>query len=422
MKRWRTSAVVVALTVMVAAGCSSNSHKSNAGSSTEGTNSSSSGQPSGSSTTGGTGGGSVPTVKLMVLADLTGQLNHFPEVVAGAKAAADAVNNEGKVKIDLVECDPGWDPNKGAACGRQAVADKVAAVIAYDGIGGWIGSLAAANIPCIGCSGYSVGEAQSPMYYQLGTGGPTPFAGDGWYAGAANLMPMYGTVVQGFATTISNLNFANVGLATWGDKIAKVVAISSTATDISPYVQQLLAGSPKLIQSNTGHPIDTEISLGLQSAGYHGTISLISESLSPEWVQQLGSAANGMVFSGALPPVTDTSYPGISEFQQEWKASGATADQNEGALDAWAAVHVIANLMQGKSSGSSATLLQAMKSAGTINFAPLPPFNWGQAPIKAFLPNRVYSSDAFISRLENGVLQPIYKNYIDTLSKNVPSS
>jgi hypothetical protein len=37
--------------------------------------------------------------------------------------------------------------------------------------------------------------------------------------------------------------------------------------------------------------------------------------------------------------------------------------------------------------------------------------------LKAFLPNRVYSSDAFISRLENGVLQPIYSTYVDTLSE-----
>jgi hypothetical protein len=285
-----------------------------------------------------------------------------------------------------------------------------------------MGSLTAANIPCIGCAGYSVGETTSPMYFQLGTGGPTPFAAAGWYAGATKQTPFWGTEIQGFASTEANLKYANIGLAPWGDKIAGDVAIPPAATDISPFIQQLLAGSPKWVETETGHPLDTEAILALQSQGYHGRISAISEDWSPEWVQQLGAAGNGLIMTGALPPATDTTYPGIAQFQQEWKASGATTYASEGTLEAWAAVHVIANLLQGKSSTSSATLLQAMKSAGTINFAPLPPFNWSDPPIQAYLPSRVYSSAAFITRLENGVLQPVYKEYIDETSNHVPSS
>jgi ABC-type branched-subunit amino acid transport system substrate-binding protein len=72
------------------------------------------------------------TVKIMIEGSFSGPSLAFPESVTGAKAAVTRINAAGGVngrQIVTVTCDDQGNPNQAAVCGRQAVADKVVAVV-----------------------------------------------------------------------------------------------------------------------------------------------------------------------------------------------------------------------------------------------------------------------------------------------------
>ncbi len=95
-----------------------------------------------------------PPIKLMVMFEGTGAVA-TPEVVEGAKAAADAINAAGGVDgspIVLENCDLKNDPNAATACGNQAVSDGVVAVVSpvSANAGQYFPILEKAQIPVVG--------------------------------------------------------------------------------------------------------------------------------------------------------------------------------------------------------------------------------------------------------------------------------
>src|SRR5204863_2229965 len=94
-------------------------------------------------------------IKLMQIATLTGPSNNVPEDAAAGKAAVKAVNAAGGVNghpLELSVCDDKFDPNGAAECARQAVSQKVAAVVSLNsGFGDKVITiLDAAGIPSVG--------------------------------------------------------------------------------------------------------------------------------------------------------------------------------------------------------------------------------------------------------------------------------
>src|SRR3984957_18683229 len=83
-----------------------------------------------SAATGSTATGSA--IQLMVLNTENGPEANSPEDVAGAQAAAMAINASGGInghQVKIISCNDQFNPNVAAQCGRTAATDHVVAVV-----------------------------------------------------------------------------------------------------------------------------------------------------------------------------------------------------------------------------------------------------------------------------------------------------
>jgi len=81
-------------------------------------------------------------------------------------------------------------------------------------------------------------------------------------------------------------------------------------------------------------------------------------------------------------------------------------------VQAWASVHIIANVLKNAKTVDGAGLIAAMEAAGPIDFAPVAPFDWSK-PSPAFLPRRVFSTSVVYSTVKDGKLVTDGK-FVDT--------
>jgi branched-chain amino acid transport system substrate-binding protein len=113
------------------------------------------------------GGGATKTIKIMALGTSSSPTIAIPEGITGIQAAAKAINDAGGIngaKIAVETCNDASDPNTAASCARQAVQDKVAAVIPYytSQGGSILPILQAAGIPYIGSEGLAPADLTNP--------------------------------------------------------------------------------------------------------------------------------------------------------------------------------------------------------------------------------------------------------------------
>ena len=137
---------------------------------------------------------SASPVKVMDIATLTSPgetVNLYPEAPAGAKAAANAINQHGGIgghPIQIIVCDDQANPDQAATCGRDAVSDHVVAVISQSLFSSsYINELGAASIPLVGNDLYADPDYTSPYSFPVDTSSPALYAG-----GATELMKKYG--------------------------------------------------------------------------------------------------------------------------------------------------------------------------------------------------------------------------------------
>lgn len=155
--RWTAIAAAAILTL---AACSSSKSGGN------GSSGSASAANNVSAATGANG-----VIKLMVVGAVKAKLQDYPDIPAGAKAAAWDINQAGGIngkEVEIEFCNNQDDPNTAAACARTAVSDNVAAAVGINDI------FSTADYPIYTAAGISIiGNA--------GSGNPIDLNGDGVY-------------------------------------------------------------------------------------------------------------------------------------------------------------------------------------------------------------------------------------------------
>ena len=71
-------------------------------------------------------------IKVMVEAPVNTQLPPYPNIPGAAEVYEQYINDKGGIKgrpLEVIICDDKGDPNEGANCARQAVEEKVVAVV-----------------------------------------------------------------------------------------------------------------------------------------------------------------------------------------------------------------------------------------------------------------------------------------------------
>jgi branched-chain amino acid transport system substrate-binding protein len=131
------------------------------------------GSSSSSGTSSGTSGSSVKgsPIKVMAVSVKSSEAVSLPESFSGAEAAVSAINARGGVNghpIKLLTCDTAFDPNKQAACLKQAVADKLVSVSGMAFFPGDVTKiLAPAKIPWFGGTGSIPDDATNPYSFPI---------------------------------------------------------------------------------------------------------------------------------------------------------------------------------------------------------------------------------------------------------------
>jgi ABC-type branched-subunit amino acid transport system substrate-binding protein len=315
-------------------------------------------------------------IKVMAIAASGSPIQNYPDIEAGGKAAAKAINDAGGIKgrdVEFLFCNDQAEANKSVSCAREAVSEKVAAVVGQVSLftNQTLPMLEAANIPSIGLMtpGSQI-DVQSPAAY--------PFSSGAFGDYAALPLGMKERGVKKIATAVADLPpaLADVPLVQEGTKEAGLEYAGTVkippkgVADYAPYAQRVKQlGADALVLVTT--PAQTQglikavESIGLDVLYGHHTISFGESEAAT-----LDGAAEGMLISGPTPSYRDESHPGIKEYNEQVKAAGFGEPImfRTAGINSWLSVYALKEIAE-RVDGEidNASIVEALKTAPEID-------------------------------------------------------
>jgi ABC-type branched-subunit amino acid transport system substrate-binding protein len=362
---------------MAVAGCG-NSHS---GSGTEAA-------AAGGAGTATTGKASGKPILIGELTPLTGQGLNYPTWLAGAQAAARAINAKGGVNgrpVQIVECDDQNNPNQAATCAREMVSKGVVAVAGGASLFGTaIAPILNDNkIAWVGNYPDSAPEFNLPNMMLLDKGPldtGASAAGARARAGAKKVFLAIMDIPQ--SNPLVNLFKQAAGPA--GLKIVGETRIPLTATDLSANVQQAANSGANSVMLFAVDQLQVNFMKTAKQLGLNVIFGANDgANTTSDWVTAAPSSA---VVGGGTPPVTayksyPDKYPGLADFlpnmQAEFKAGNKYADPTQAGyytMHSWLAVKVIAQLAEHLKEINAPSVMNAFNTAKDIKTGVIPPW------------------------------------------------
>jgi ABC-type branched-subunit amino acid transport system substrate-binding protein len=366
-------------------------------------------------------------IKLMTITTLTSGAQPSPEIAAGAKAAAAAVNKTCKLgrPIEITSCDDRFDPNRSAACGRQAVSDDVLAVVApYSCCSdSFIPILEKAGIPAIGGVQSGAAEGTSKISFPMLSGIGTTLAQVTDVASLGGKRLAYAYLDLPGLQTIAGV--VKQQAKELGVTFVAGVPVPATATDMAQYAAQATTSDVDAIMLALGPQGVAGFLKALAQQGTDIQRELIviagANASPPSAIKSYGSAANGLVLSGGAWPASDTSNPGIKQYLEELRAADQPTDAvSDVGVYGWSFTHLIADLLA-KGEVSSAALIKQLTTAGLIKRPELAPIDFGSNPLAGsgdspFATLRYFERGQVVSHVVNGTLTPLSDGFVSELT------
>jgi ABC-type branched-subunit amino acid transport system substrate-binding protein len=422
---WRQAAhpgavvAVLATTALALSACSSGSSSGDASSS----NASSTSAPSSNTGSSGTG---ASKVKLMVITDVASAAVALPQVVTGAQAAVNRINAAGGVnghQLQLLSCNSQANPNNAAGCAREAVADKVSAVVGLESLesGAAIDILQAADIPSVGSTDLSPQDQTSPVSFPIQSGNIQGIAivvlTPGWQDCKHPAIMIDSDVPQ-------LVSAAKLMSALFAPPVtAKVVTITTSTVNVQPAVSALLSGGTDcaFLDETQAGTLPTLQAIYASGGKVKTTIAMSVASTAK--LKELGAAADN-VYGSTYFQIPGTTAA-AQAFSTAFTAIDPTGDQDDNALSAYSAVYLFAAAAAHLTDFSPANVLSAL-NAGKNFATPL------MATVAAFPANsgipgypRVDMFKFYAYQFSNGeysLLQPDPVDITQYVKKVIPAS
>lgn len=354
---------------------------------------------------------------LMVSTGVDTPQGSYPGDFAGAQAAALEINARGGVNghpLEVITCNNENTPAGATRCVRQAVSEKVAAVVGTIPFGAAVfptlekAKVPSSLFPIIGM------DLQAPTNFPINGGGFAEFIGEGIVperAGVTKLGIICGTV-PGFDVTCAN---AKAIAESKGTEVAVQVPLSPTSTTFGGVIQELKsAGVDGVLSYTPVNQIPPLVQAG-SAVGFNPTwVSSLDSFPDPKALESTSKIASKLWLTSVFPPVTSASeYPGMSKYIESMEAAdeqgiaNATTEYQTGtSIHAWAAVHGLAEVAKTiDGEVTSTSLLAALKKAKDINIADL--VTW--SPGAEGLPNYPGLKDdalVYVGPVVDGVYTP----------------
>jgi ABC-type branched-subunit amino acid transport system substrate-binding protein len=391
-------------------------------------------EPTSSATTGAKACGGTP-VKVMSLGDFTSAAAAVgalaPEVPPSARAAVANINRTCQLgrPVKLIVCDSQFNPNQTGKCARDAVSEKVAAVIgAWSAFGdSYMSVIAAAGIPSLGNPGQASTETTSKLSF------PT------WSALAslvARVTLAADTGKKHMVAAALDVPVAKFLLSIMrgaardrGMKLS-VINVPPTATDLSSFAAQAISSGADAVslvmaapQSQAFIKSAQQQGLDLMKTPVYGSVSLVNS----RYVQTVGPRyTTGMYLSGEIMSPTNRTEPSIKRYEAELKAAGENltpVNRTSVGVNAWGSMHMFADLMQGSKTIDAKTVAAKLNSTGLTDWSKygIPPLNFTKSPFAGHPllgKSRIYSEYTRVYRMgANGIPTPLTKDWVSLLHK-----
>jgi branched-chain amino acid transport system substrate-binding protein len=238
--------------------------------------------------------------------------------------------------IDLQVCDSNLNPNKETACFQQAVTNHVAAVVgSFLLFATGMKLLEQAGIPFIGGNGTTLPEFTSPVAF------PADSGEIGWFYGEAALMRQAGVTKPAmmYCDTGSCTLSVQYAQTYWtqsggSGKIKLVLAPLAQPQYTAQAASTASGGTNGVLLASATQAIPKMVT-DLRQASFKGPVALIDSFVDTSTVTAMGSYANGLLVSGLLDPVTQTSNPGVTAFVNAMSSEDPSAPKDGLAEHSW---------------------------------------------------------------------------------------
>ena len=305
-------------------------------------------------------------INLMAIGPINAPGFALPSIPVGAQVAIDDINKAGGLNghpVKLIVCNDKNDPNTATACARQAIKQKVAAVVGGLSVFDLkiVPFLQKAGIPWIGPSTpdaytqpnmFDIGNEGLPGYVAIGT------------ALAQQGCKKVGIVVSAFGPAIAQQQIA-AGVKASHAQVVSSIQAPATGVDWAPIVANARSAGADCIGAGTG-PTETPGLIGAINTGRKLKLVLLEGGLPPTLIQQLGAGANGVfAVAGYLPFSSKTGL--VQSLRAKAKAKAPKVPLDTFIDNGYAAVEVVAHAAKGLKQVNASTLMKALPKVKGFN-------------------------------------------------------
>jgi ABC-type branched-subunit amino acid transport system substrate-binding protein len=359
----------------------------------------------------------------MMISDVTdpgGTSLQYPINPSAGKAIVQYMNANGGVNgrpIDLIVCDSQTNANQTANCARQAVQDKVVAVVGTYAANGAVipPILQAANIPYSPAYPVAPSEFTSPISFPT-TSTPFILTGMGYIAGKVCNKPTLLSYQQ--PSTQFNDQAINAGVVSQGKKLLNTIVVPSNTTDYAPIATQAIKGADCLIVYGTA-TMSAGLYPALAAAGAtQRIIGFNSQTLGYPINTKAPSLTKNGIVVGIFPPYSDPVWNNYKAAVTKYGDPKTFDYQEFGAELVYGNLVVFQKVLDSIPSGTditSATVLAALKGTTALSTDGLyPPFNFTQQlAVKGF--NQLFDHSVTFGLVSgtDAVPLPGYTGFVD---------
>jgi ABC-type branched-subunit amino acid transport system substrate-binding protein len=339
-----------------------------------------------------------------------------PEIFDAADAAVAAINGEGGIPdpaggpnrpLEVVRCevDGGGnaDPDAALNCANDTIDAGVIAVVGRylfgaDGTQAW----ADAGIPMIGSAPVEIQDYVSPAVWPISGGAPAGAGGVAvglQQAGAETIALVTGDVDAGRQLP----DLMTPVLESPDDLGEQLYLPLDPSADVTPQLTQLVSANPDGVALFGSTDINVRTVAGLRSAGYTGLIGMPGTGLGTDGLETLGENAEGLLIVSDFQSADDTGEA-IDQFNAEMDAIDSELARTSLAVNAWASVHLFADVLAERDTIDSASLSAALEGR-EVDLGVAPPFTLGVAdnPTGAL---RIFRVTVQVQEVEDGKILP----------------
>ncbi|MFW0797791.1 ABC transporter substrate-binding protein [Gordonia sp. CPCC 205515] len=281
-----------------------------------------------------------------------------------AKAFVDKVNSTGGIsghKVDLVICDDKGDPNETANCGRQAVSEKVAAVVGGHtlNIDRALDYVDPAGIPYIGNLASSAKQMSSKVTYPIYPG-PLALAAVATQAGSKCGDDI---AVVAFDTpgVVGLLPVAEKALAKEGKKFSSSIKVAPTTVDFAGTAKAM--GEHECNVTLLGSSQMASLVAAQAQLGVNTKMFTMGGTFDEKILSDFASTVNGSWTLSPFPSVDDPAWDQAKSALPEDFDFGNPITQNT-----WVSFVVLQKVLEGTSGDvTAATVLDAMNQATAVD-------------------------------------------------------